>query len=252
MKTIYDRTRMLLGADMLRKIQSKKIIIFGIGGVGSYAAEALVRAGLKSVTIVDDDVVEHTDINRMAAALHSTVGRKKIDVMEERLLDINPEVVVQKLDQRLDAASINGFALREYDFIIDTIDELQEKHRLIEEAVKARIPMISAMNTGNRFDPLKLRIGDIRKASVCTMAKSLKKSLAASGIRQHKVLYSIEEPHREEADENEPTAASSISFVPSAAGIMIAAEAVKDLIFTVPGDRMIFGIKKPAEKFRVE
>ncbi|MDF3000234.1 MAG: tRNA threonylcarbamoyladenosine dehydratase [Bacillota bacterium] len=252
MKNIYERTQMLLGADMLRKIQSKKIIVFGVGGVGSYAVEALIRAGIRNLTMVDDDIVEPSDLNRMVAALCSTIGRKKIDVMEERIMDINPNVIVTKLDQRLDADSIGGFSLQDYDYIIDAIDEHPEKILLIQAAVKARTSLISVMNTGNRFDPVKLRIGDIRKASVCTMAKNIRKELASLGIKQQKVLFSTEEPHREEFNEDEPGVASSISFVPSAAGILIAAEAVKELIFTVPGDKLIFGIKKPAERFRVE
>lgn len=252
MKNIYERTQMLLGADMLRKIQSKNIIVFGVGGVGSYAVEALIRAGVRNVTMVDDDIVEASDLNRMVAALRSTIGRKKIDVMEERILDINPDVMVTKLDQRLDADNIAGFPLQEYDYIIDAINALPEKIILIQAAVKARTSLISAMNTGNRFDPAKLRIGDIRKASVCTMAKNMRKELSGLGIKQQKVLFSTEEPHREEFNEDEPGASSSISFVPSAAGILIAAEAVKDLIFTVPGDKLLFGIKKPAERFRVE
>ncbi|QOX62547.1 tRNA threonylcarbamoyladenosine dehydratase [Anoxybacterium hadale] len=252
MKNIYERTQMLLGADMLRKIQSKKVIVFGMGGVGSYAAEALIRAGIRNITMVDDDIVEPSDLNRMVAALRSTIGRKKIDVMEERLWDINPDVTVTKLDQRLDASSLAGFPLEDYDYIIDAIDELPEKILLIQAAVKARTSLISVMNTGNRFDPVKLRIGDIRKASVCTMAKNIRKELAGLGIKQQKVLFSIEEPHREEINEDEPGVSSSISFVPSAAGILVAAEAVKDLIFTVPGDKLLFGIKKPAERFRVE
>lgn len=252
MKNIYERTQMLLGADMLKKIQSKKIIVFGVGGVGSYALEALVRAGIRNVAMVDDDVVEPSDLNRMAAALQSTVGRQKTDAMEGRLKDINPEVTIQKVDQRMNADSISGFSLAQYDYVIDAIDEMPEKLILIETAVKAGVPIISVMNTGNRFDPAKLRIGEIRKASVCTMAKNIKKELAGRGIKQHKVLYSIEEPHREEVNDDDPGISSSISFVPAAAGILIAAEAVKDLIFTVPGDKLLFGIKKPAQQHRVE
>jgi tRNA A37 threonylcarbamoyladenosine dehydratase len=253
MGTIYDRTRMLLGDSLLKTIQSAKIIVFGAGGVGGYVIEALARAGVRTIAVVDCGTVDVTNINRQITALHSTVGRKKAEVMAERVRDINPDAQVVSFDEKLTPETAELFRLEEYDYIVDTLDEIQSKLLLIVEAKRRNIPMISSMGTGNRFDPAKLKIDDIKKAAgTCPLAKIIKKEAAGMGIKQLKVLFSTEAPHREALAEDGSRAPSSISFVPAAAGILMASEVIRDLIQTAPSDKMIFGIRKPTPKIKIE
>ena len=252
MGTIYDRTRMLLGDGLLKSIQSTKIIVFGAGGVGGYAIEALARAGVLTIAVVDCGTVDVTNINRQITALHSTVGRKKSQIIVERVRDINPDAQVIGFEEKLAAETLELFRLEEYDYILDTLDEPRSKLLLIGEAKRRDIPILSSMGTGNRFDPARLKIDEIKKASVCPLAKIIKKEAAGMGIKQLKVLFSTEAPHREALAEDGSRVPSSISFVPAAAGILMASEAVKELIQTAPSDKMIFGIKKPAPKIKAE
>lgn len=250
MKTIFDRTRMLLGTDLLNKIQSKKVIVFGVGGVGGYVIEALVRAGIQTVAIVDYDIVDITNINRQVIALHSTIGRKKVTVMEERIKDINPQAEVKVFDDRLTSDNLESFQLNEYDYIVDAIDDVPAKLILVKEADHQNIPIISSMGTGNKFDPAKFRIDDIKKTHTCPLAKIIRKEISKMGIKHLKVLFSTEVPHREELPEDGSRSPSSISFVPATAGLFIASEVIKDLLQAMPSDKMIFGIRKPAPKIK--
>lgn len=252
MKTIFDRTQMLLGVNALNLIKQKKVIVFGVGGVGGYAIEALVRAGIQTIAIVDYDTIEITNINRQIIALHSTVGRKKAEVMEERIKDINPAAEVSAFTEKLTADNIERFQLNEYDYIIDAIDDVPAKLLLIKTADQLKIPIISSMGTGNKFDPSLFRIDDIKKTNTCPLAKIIRKETAKMGIKHLKVLFSTEVPHREEVPDDGSRSPSSISFVPSSAGLLIAAEVIKDLLFMAPSNRGIFGIKVPTAKIKAD
>lgn len=243
METIYDRTKMLLGGNGLRRIQEKKIVIFGLGGAGSHAAEALARAGVGTLALVDYGQVSLSDVNRQITALHSTLGRNKTEVMAERIADIDPQIQVRDMPSLLNSENIASFSLDAYDYVIDALDHTPEKIGLIEQAEASGVPIISVMSTGDKFDPGQLKVGEIRRAKVCPMAKVIKKALKAQGICDTKVVYSTEIPHREESTEEESHIRSSISFVPATAGILAAAEAVKDLLLWEPGEKAIFGIK---------
>ncbi|MEL7656037.1 MAG: tRNA threonylcarbamoyladenosine dehydratase [Bacillota bacterium] len=250
MKTIFDRTQMLLGWEMLKRIKSQKVIVFGVGGVGGFAVEALVRAGIQTIAIVDYDLIDITNINRQIIALHSTIGKLKVEVMADRIKDINPDAEIRVFADRLTSENIETFQLKEYDYIVDAIDDVPAKLLLIREAKQKDIPIISSMGTGNKFDPSQFKITDIRKTNTCPLAKIIRKETAKMGIKQHKVLFSSEAPHREELPEDGSRSPSSISFVPATAGMLIASEVIRDLIISTPGEKMIFGIKKPAQKIK--
>ena len=252
MKTIFDRTQMLLGARALELIKRKKLIVFGVGGVGGYTVEALARAGIQTIAIVDYDTVDITNINRQIIALHSTIGRKKAELMEERIKDINPEAAVSAFTEKLTADNIESFRLSEYDYIVDAIDDVPAKLLLISQADQLNIPIISSMGTGNKFDPSLFKIADIRKTNSCPLAKVIRKETAKMGVKHLKVLFSTEVPHREELPEDGSRSPSSISFVPSTAGLLIAAEVIRDLLFTAPSNRGIFGIKIPNAKIKAD
>lgn len=252
MKTIFDRTEMLLGAGTVSMIKKKKIIVFGIGGVGGFTAEALVRAGIQTITLVDSGTVDLTDINRQITALHSTVGRKKAEVMEERIRDINPEAAVKACVEKLEPDNIEAFSLKDYDYIVDALGDVPAKVLLIKTANQLKVPVISALDMGNKFDPAQLLIGDLRKARVCPMSKAIRNETAKMGIKTMKAVFSTEEPHREEMPDDGERAPSSISFVPSAAGILIASEVIRDLLFMAPGERAIFGFKISPRKPKLD
>jgi tRNA A37 threonylcarbamoyladenosine dehydratase len=252
MKTIFERTQMLLGANTMNLIKKKKIIVFGVGGVGGYVVEALVRSGIQTIAIVDFDTVDITNINRQIIALHSTIGRKKVEVMEERIRDINPEAEVRAYAEKLTVDSIDSFRLNEYDYIVDAIDDVPAKLLLIKTADQMNVPIISSMGTGNKFDPSLFRIDDIKKTNTCPLAKVIRKETGKMGIKRLKVLFSTETPHREEVPEDGSRAPSSISFVPSTAGLLIAAEVIRDLLFTAPTEKAIFGIKLPGPKIKMD
>lgn len=252
MKTIFDRTQMLLGAETMNLIRKKKIILFGVGGVGGFVAEALVRAGIHTIAIVDYDIVDITNINRQIIALHSTIGRKKVEVMAERIKDINPAADVRVYAERLTPESIETFQLTGYDYIVDAIDDVPAKLLLIKTANQLNLPILSSMGTGNKFDPALLRIEDIKKTNTCPLARVIRKETGKMGIKNLKVLFSTEAPHREELPDDGTNTPSSISFVPAAAGLLIASEVVRDLLYTAPSERAIFGFKIPTPKIKVD
>ncbi|MBE6032913.1 MAG: tRNA threonylcarbamoyladenosine dehydratase [Clostridiales bacterium] len=226
-ETIHDRTRMLLGAEALDKLRSSRVLLFGVGGVGSFTAEALVRTGVGTLGMVDFDVVSKSNINRQLPALNSTVGLLKVQVMAGRLRDINPEVSLFCFPSRLDAQTLNSFDLTHWDYIVDAIDDVPAKLLLIKAAQDAGIPIISSMGTGNKMDPSQLQIVDLKKTHTCPLARAIRREAERMGIGKLPVLFSPEKPSRAEGSGRSP---SSTIFVPASAGLMIAARVVTDLI----------------------
>lgn len=222
---IFSRTERLIGKDALQKLQNSNIIIFGLGGVGSYTAEALARSGIGKMTVVDKDTVDITNINRQLYALHSTVGKPKAEVAKARILDINPECEITAIQKMYLPENSEEFNLSQYDYIIDAIDNVTAKISLAENAEKLDIPIISSMGTGNKLDPTAFKVSDIYKTSVCPLCRVMRTQLKKCGVKKLKVVYSEEMPKTD--GERTP---ASISFVPPAAGLIIAGEVIKDII----------------------
>ena len=220
----YTRTRMLLGSEEVDRLQNASVLLFGVGGVGGFTCEALARAGVGRIHIVDKDVVDITNINRQIIATHDTVGRPKVEVMKERILSINPAAVVEATECFYLPDRAAEFDFGAYDYVIDAIDNVSAKLSIICEAKAAGTPVISSMGTGNKLDPTRFEIADIHKTSVCPLAKVIRKGLKDRGIKDVKVLYSREEPVRTGL-----RTPASVSFVPSVAGLIIAGEVIKDL-----------------------
>ena len=220
----YTRTRMLLGSEEVDRLQNASVLLFGVGGVGGFSCEALARAGVGRIHIVDKDVVDITNINRQIIATHDTVGRPKVEVMKERILSINPAAVVEATECFYLPDRAAEFDFGAYDYVIDAIDNVSAKLSIICEAKAAGTPVISSMGTGNKLDPTRFEIADIHKTSVCPLAKVIRKGLKDRGIKDVKVLYSREEPVRTGL-----RTPASVSFVPSVAGLIIAGEVIKDL-----------------------
>ena len=221
----FSRTERLIGTDNLEKLKNKNIIIFGLGGVGSYVAEALARCGVGKMTVVDKDTVDITNINRQLYALHSTVGKNKADVAKERILDINSECEVTAIVKMYLPENADEFELAKYDYIVDAVDNVTAKIDLAIKSQELGIPMIASMGTGNKLDPTAFKITDIYKTDTCPLCRVMRRELKARGVKNLKVLYSTETPK----NDGERTPAS-ISFVPSVAGLIIAGEVVKDII----------------------
>lgn len=234
MKEEFSRTAMLLGKKKIDILQSSRVIVFGTGGVGSYAVEALARCGLKRLDIVDCDVVSTTNINRQLIALQSTVGRKKVDVVRERILDISPDTEVDAYDFFYDADTMHKIDFSKYDYVVDAIDSMNSKILLIKQAKENNVPIISALSAGNKLDITKFKVADIYETSVCPIAKVLRKKLKEERIDSLKVVFSTEQPIEADnsflADEGKRTV-GSISFVPSAVGLLLASEVIKDLTY---------------------
>lgn len=231
---IFCRSELLLGSDSMEKLKNAKVAVFGIGGVGSYTAEALVRGGIGHLTFVDDDTVAPSNLNRQLIALHSTVGKYKTDVMKERALDINPNVTVDSRPIRFDAATAAEFDFTGYDYIVDAIDSVTSKILLIQQAKEAGVKVISSMGAGNKLDPTRFEVADISKTSVCPLARVMRHELKKRGITDVKVVYSKEEaltPAQcdEEKLPGKRQTTGSVSFVPSVAGLIIAGEVIKDI-----------------------
>jgi len=227
----FERAELLLGADSLKKLKNAKVIVFGIGGVGSYVCEALARCGVGTICLVDNDTVSESNINRQIIALTSTIGLNKTDVMKERILDINHDCNVTSIpcfytkDKEVE--------IEEFDYVVDAIDTVTSKLTLIEEANRLSIPIISSMGTGNKLDPTRFEIADISKTSVCPLARVMRRELKNRGINHLKVLYSKEEPLSPEnqvSENGRRSVPGSVSFVPSVAGLIIAGEVIKDII----------------------
>lgn len=225
----------LIGKEGLDLLGMKKIAVFGLGGVGSYAVEALARCGVGSLTLVDHDTVDVTNINRQLFALHSTIGKPKVQAARERISDIDGDILVHTYDTFYGTDSAHMFDLSAYDYIVDAIDTVSSKLLLIEQAKLSGTPIISSMGTGNKLDPSKFEITDISRTSVCPLAKAVRSELRKRGIRKVKVLFSKEKPVKSKltrmgTDGKKRPVPGSISFVPGTAGLMMAAEVVKDLL----------------------
>lgn len=222
-----NRTLMLIGEDGLEKLNKSKILLFGIGGVGGYVCEALVRAGIGHMHIVDNDVVSESNINRQIIADYSTIGKNKVDVMESRVLVINPTCHIEKSKVFYLPATdeAESFDFSQYDYIIDAIDTTSAKLDIIEKAKNNNVPIISSMGTGNKLGLKDFKISDISKTTTCPLAKVIRKELRTRGIKNVKVLYSEEEPIK-----RGNSVPGSISFVPAIAGLTIAGEVIRDII----------------------
>ena len=240
----FSRTEKVIGKAAMEKLAASKVAVFGIGGVGTFAVEGLIRAGLGKIVLVDDDCICLTNINRQIHATRKTIGKPKVEAMRDRILEINPEVEVTTYQKFYLPETENELIQPDYDYIIDAIDTVSGKIGLVMKAREMGIPIISSMGTGNKLDPTRLEISDISKTSVCPLARVMRKELRDRGITSLKVLYSREEPIKPEETENtrEDTVRhqvpGSVSFVPSAAGLIIAGEVVKDLIREELGIRM--------------
>lgn len=228
---IFSRAELLLGEEALEKLRSARVALFGIGGVGSFAAEALARGGVGHITLVDGDTVSITNINRQLIALHSTVGKEKTAVMAERIADISPETEVETYPVVYGAENRDLLDFSTYDYVIDAIDTVTSKLILIEEAKKAGVPVISCMGTGNKFHPERFEVTDISKTSVCPLAKVMRKELKVRGIKNVKVVYSKEEPQKpaESTETGKRQIPGSLSFVPPVAGMLLAGEVIRHI-----------------------
>lgn len=226
MNDIFLRTRLLIGQEAINKLKSSKVAVFGVGGVGSFVTEALARASVGKIDIFDGDVVDATNINRQLIALYSTIGMSKVEVMKKRLLDINPEIVVNAHHVVFNASNVDEFSFEDYDYIVDAIDMVSSKLLIISKAKALGKNVISSMGMGNKINPSMIEITDIFSTQNCPLARVMRRELKARKISSLKVAYSKEMPlYKPENKVN-----SSISFVPSVGGLMIASEVVRDLI----------------------
>ena len=235
----FSRERLLLGARAMQALAAARVAVFGIGGVGSFAAEALARAGVGAIDLFDDDAVCLSNINRQLIALHSTLGKPKVEVMRERILDINPRCAVSAHACFYGAENAAQIDLSRFDYIVDAIDTVSSKLLLIERAYAAGVLIVSAMGAGNRLDPTRFEVSDIYRTSGCPLARVVRKELKARGIPSLKVVYSREVAIKPIAEEPDGQSASalhakrqtpgSVSFVPPVAGFILAGEVVKDI-----------------------
>ena len=230
----FIRCKAILGSDKIALLNSKHIAVFGLGGVGGHACEALARSGIGELTIIDNDVVDISNINRQLIATHSSVGQAKVDVMEKRLLDINPNIKIHRI-QKFYLYEDDSIDFSKFDYVVDAIDTVSGKIGIILNCHKNNIPVISALGCGNKMDPTKLEVTDISKTSYDPLAKVMRKKLRENGINHLKVVYSKEEPLEivepfEEESKKGRHSPGSTPFVPPVAGIIIASEVIKDLI----------------------
>lgn len=228
----FLRSEMILGENSTDNLKNKNVILFGLGGVGSYTAEALARAGIGKITVVDNDVVSVTNINRQLCALHSTVGKPKVEVIKERILDINPQCEVTALQLFYLPENSAEFRLEQYDYIADAIDTVSAKIDLAVKSQELSIPMISCMGTGNKLDPSRFTVSDIYKTSGCPLCRVMRTELRKIGIKKLNVVWSDEIPVKPaETDENtgKRQTPGSLPFVPGAAGLIMAGKIILDL-----------------------
>lgn len=223
----FSRTELLIGKEGQEKLKNSKVAIFGIGGVGSYAVEALARAGIGHLVLVDYDSYDITNINRQLGAYHSTIGKYKVEVMKERIQDINPDIMVEIYRPEEIEGEESSIIDDTFSYVVDAIDTMKNKLELIEKCNKENVKIISATGTGNKLDPTIFEVADIYKTSVCPVCKMLRKELKARNIKHLKVVYSKELPIKHEQTGE---TLGSISFVPSVAGLIAAGEVIKDLI----------------------
>ena len=230
--TQFNRSEMILGRDSTEKLSNKKVIIFGLGGVGSYVAEAIARAGVGYITIVDNDIVSETNINRQLCALHSTVGLNKTDVIAKRIADINPACKVTPINRFYSAENSDDFNLTDYDYIADAIDSVSSKLHLAELAYENNIKIISCMGTGNKLDPTLFRVSDISKTENCPLCRVMRYELKKRNIKHLTVVWSPETPLKPlESNEeiSKRAVPGSVPFVPGVAGLIMAGKIITDL-----------------------
>lgn len=220
----FSRTEALLGEQAMEKLKKARVAVFGIGGVGGHVVEALVRSGVGAVDIVDSDKVCLSNLNRQIIATESSIGKYKVDVMKERILDINPEAVVNVHKCFYLPETKDEFDFSQYSYVVDAVDTVTAKIQLVMEAAEAGVPIISSMGAGNKLDPTAFQVADIYKTSVCPLAKVMRRELKKRGIKKLKVVYSREQPVVKNA------VPASVAFVPSVVGLIIAGEVIKDLV----------------------
>ena len=226
----YSRSEQVLGKSSTEKLNNSRVIIFGIGGVGSYVAEALARAGVGEITLVDSDKVSLSNLNRQLCALVSTVGKNKTDVMAERIKDINPDCKVNELVKFCLPENLEEFCFEKYDYVADAIDTVSAKIAIAEKCYENNIPLISSMGTGNKTDPSLFEISDIFKTSVCPLCRVMRTELKKRGIKKLNVVWSKEIPVKPLDENGNPSRVpGSVSFVPGAAGLIMAGKIITDL-----------------------
>ncbi len=230
----FIRTELLLGKNAMEKLRRSRVAVFGIGGVGGYAVEALARSGVGAIDLIDNDKVSLSNVNRQIYATDRTVGLYKVDVAKERILSINPECMVRTYKVFYLPEIAKAFDLMNYDYIIDAIDTVTGKLALARNAKECSVPMISSMGAGNKLDPTKFEVADISETSVCPLARTMRRELKKLGVESLKVVYSKEQPvclkGELELSESGRVIPGSTAFVPSVAGLIIAGEVIKDLI----------------------
>lgn len=234
MENRFSRTEMLIGTDHAAGLQKARVAVFGIGGVGGYAVEALARSGIGQLDLIDRDTVSISNINRQIIALSSTVGRFKAEAAAERVRDINPDIIVNVRNLFYTPETAGQFDFSQYDYIVDAIDTVSGKIELVMQANQCGTPIISSMGAGNKLNPTMFEVSDIYKTSVCPLARVMRRELRARGIPKLKVVYSKEIPLTPQIQEWDSVSGkqipASIAFVPSVAGLIIAGEVIKDLI----------------------
>lgn len=252
----FSRTELLLGKESMERLSRSRVAVFGIGGVGGYVCEALVRSGVGAFDLVDNDKISLTNLNRQIIATHRTIGKYKADVMKERMLDINPDVAVRVHRCFFLPENAEEFPFREYDYIVDAVDTVTAKIELAMQAQDKGIPIISSMGAGNKLDGSQFKAADIYKTKVCPLAKVMRRELKKRGVKKLKVVYSEEQPvtaqsgpaecHREDivfwpdsGNIGRRNVPGSVSFVPSVAGLIIAGEVVKNLAKEVNGPKEV-------------
>lgn len=231
---MFSRFELLVGQDNLDKLKNSKVIVLGVGGVGGYVVEALVRSGIGYITIVDNDVVSLTNLNRQIIATQNTIGKQKVDVMKERIHSINPECHVETISMFYLPETADTIDLTQYDYVVDAIDTITAKIELALRCEQENVALISSMGTGNKLNPSMLEVSDIYKTSVCPLAKVMRRELKARKVKHLKVVYSKEvpiKPAKSQEQTNKRIVPGSTSFVPSSAGLLIASEVVKDLLY---------------------
>ncbi|MEE1085681.1 MAG: tRNA threonylcarbamoyladenosine dehydratase [Schaedlerella sp.] len=230
----FSRTQILFGREAMEKLYKARIAVFGIGGVGGHVVEALVRSGVREFDLIDNDTVALTNLNRQIIATHKTIGRDKVDVMKERILEINPESVVHVHKCFFLPENAQEFHFEDYDYVIDAVDTVTAKIELVMKCQECGTPIISSMGAGNKLDPTQFRVADIYKTKVCPLAKVMRHELKKRGVKKLKVVYSeevaVQPIEVSEEDVQKRTVPGSTAFVPSVAGLIIAGEVIKDIV----------------------
>lgn len=229
---MFSRLERLIGIENLAKLQQAHVLVFGVGGVGGYAIEALARSGIGHLSIVDNDTISLSNINRQIIATHDTIGKKKVEVMKERILSINPQCDVHTYDMFYLPQNDERIDLLQYDYVIDAIDTITAKIHLAVECEQKHVPLMSSMGTGNKLDPSMLKVSDIYQTSVCPLAKVMRRELKKRHVRHLKVVYSQEVPIKPQTNDQEEDKRTpgSTAFVPPSAGLLIASEVIRDLL----------------------